>query len=102
MMTAGSMTIEWRGNGKDGNLDLALVPPAAAPNSDVVERLMTLSLDDGIVDVHLSDLIMMAATATATTTAKFVSTKGEGTSLLSSTSSPTEAVADLVNYLDQI
>ena len=96
------MTFEWRRNKKDDNLDLALVPPAAAPNSDVLERLMTLSSDDGVFDVHLNDLITTAATATATTTADFVSTEGEGTWLSSSTSSPTDVVANLAYYSDRI
>jgi hypothetical protein len=99
MRTARTWAMVAEGRGDD-NLDLALVPPPAAPNSNVVEHLTTLSSNDGIVDVHLSDLTTTAATATATTTAEFVSTGGEGTSLSLSTSSPTNAVADLPNYLD--
>ncbi len=97
---AAMASIEWRGNGEDDNLNLALVSPAAAANSNVVERLITSSLDDGGIDVARHNSTTTAVTSTAAMTAEFVSMGGEGTSLLSSPSLPTDAVANLPHYSD--
>ncbi len=76
-------SIEWRGKGKDDDLNLPLVSPATSDNSNIVKCLMPLSSDDGIVDMPRHNSTMTAMTFTAATTAEFVSTGGEGTSLSS-------------------